>query len=178
MSKREKSELRDPEEGPKTPIKSKPNSFRLSKTPEKAQELVQSRLAKLKSQKKKKWNFGSPEKKKSREHGITNSQTKHDFTNSQTKRIRYQTPKKPQKKKRGESNSTSNQTKFSPTDSPPKKRTNKTNLYGNRNDKQSSTQSTHDTFQMRALNNNEESRVRNLLSGSSCNISRLMEHQT
>ena len=169
MSKREKSELRDPEEGPKTPIKSTSNMLRSSNTPEKAQELVQSRLAKLKSQKKKNWNFGSPEKKKSREE---------DIKSSQTKRIRYQTPKKPQKKKRGESNSTSNQTKFSPTDSPPKKRTNKTNLYGNRNDKQSSTQSTHDTFQMRALNNNEESRVRNLLSGSSCNISRLMEHQT
>ena len=166
MSKREKSELRDPEEGPKTPIKSTSNMLRSSNTPEKASN---KRWNKYMQSKKKSWLFGSPEKKKSREE---------DIKSSQTKRIRYKTPKKPQKKKRGESNSTSNQTKFSPTDSPPKKRTNKTNLYGNRNDKQSSMQSTRDTFQMRALNNNEESRVRNLLSGSSCNISRLMEHQT
>ena len=109
MSNREKSERRDREEDPKTPIKSKSI---VSNTPEKASN---KRWNKYMQSKKKSWLFGSPEKKKSREHGITNSQTKHDFTNSQTKRIRYQTPKNPQKKKRVESNSTSNQTTFSPT---------------------------------------------------------------
>ena len=73
MSKREKSELRDPEEGPKTPIKSTSNMLRSSNTPEKA---LNKRWNKYMQSKKKNWNFGSPEKKKSREEDIKSSQTK------------------------------------------------------------------------------------------------------
>ena len=110
MPKRSKSEFRDPEKGPKTPVMNGKGRIR---TPEVAKSR---RALNVKKKRSHSGLFGSKQRKN------VQKPRKEDIETPETKPYRYVTP---QKKKRDESISTSNQTTSSEKVSPPRKRVNK-----------------------------------------------------